>query len=126
MNELENNSNNDKEIITRMNDERQSDYSFYTWYKGEAENPYSFDTFHPLAAPFWELERRFHMEFMSKSSSSMKLPETYESWKNDLFNKELHDNDYLSVLGDYGNELNITNWSQSFETGKLMHPSKNS
>ena len=30
------------------------DYSNYHWYKGEKENPYKSDTFHPLAATFWE------------------------------------------------------------------------
>lgn len=28
------------------------DYSNYHWYKGEKENPYTKDTFHPLAASF--------------------------------------------------------------------------
>ena len=33
------------------------DYSNYHWYKGEKENPYKSDTFHPLAASFWEYEK---------------------------------------------------------------------
>lgn len=35
------------------------DYSNYHWYKGEKENPYKSDTFHPLAASFGSMRRSF-------------------------------------------------------------------
>ena len=40
------------------------DYSNYHWYKGEKENPYKSDTFHPLAASFWEYEKEFHYSYL--------------------------------------------------------------
>lgn len=87
------------------------DYSNYQWYKGEKENPYTKDEFHPLAASFWEYERDFHLDFLEAGGKNETLLGAYKSWKDGLLN------DYLpgkspNPTGDK------TNWAKSFETGK--------
>ena len=56
------------------------DYSNYHWYKGEKENPYKSDTFHPLAASFWEYEKEFHYSYLdacdTKKRKALHLPLT--------------------------------------------------
>lgn len=87
------------------------DYSNYHWYKGEKENPYTKDTFHPLAASFWEYERNFHFGYLDKADTQKSLTESYNEWKKELIN------DYLpgKSPNPYGD---TTNWEKSFETGK--------
>lgn len=87
------------------------DYSNYHWYKGEKENPYTKDTFHPLAASFWEYERNFHFGYLDKADPKKSLTEAYNEWKKELIN------DYLpgKSPNPYGD---TTNWEKSFETGK--------
>ena len=49
------------------------DYTNYRWYKGEQMNPYTNDTFHPLAASFWEYERIFHLGYLGKADTNKSL-----------------------------------------------------
>lgn len=60
------------------------DYSNYHWFKGEKENPYTKDTFHPLAASFWEYERNFHFGYLDKADTQKSLTEAYNEWKRNL------------------------------------------
>lgn len=87
------------------------DYSNYTWYKGEINNPYSKDTKHPLAASFWEYEREFHFSYQDKADTNKSLADAYKEWKQGLIS------DYLPSKSPnpYGDN---TNWSMVFQTGK--------
>lgn len=86
------------------------DYSNYTWYKGEKENPYQKDQFHPLAASFWEYEKDFHISFL-EGDPSRDYKKTYEEWKKQLLEEHLP--------GKSPNpEGDKTNWLKTFETGK--------
>ena len=87
------------------------DYSHYHWYKGEKENPYTNDTFHPLAAKFWEYERDFHFSYLDKADTSVSLEDAYKEWKEGLIK------DYLpgKSPNPYGD---TTDWEKAFETGK--------
>lgn len=86
------------------------DYTNYRWYKGEKENPYTKDTFRPLAASFWEYERIFHLGYIGKADTKKSLAEAYNEWKEDFIN------DYLpgKSPNPYGDN---TNWKKVFETG---------
>lgn len=86
------------------------DYSNYHWYKGEKENPYTKDTFHPLAASFWEYERDFHFGYLDKADTNKSLAEAYNKWKEEFIN------DYLpgKSPNPYGDN---TDWEKVFETG---------
>lgn len=88
------------------------DYSNYQWYKGEKENPYLKDEFHPLAASFWEYEKNFYISFLD-GDVNRDPKEAYAEWKKQLLE------DYLpgkspNPTGDK------TNWIKSFETGKRI------
>lgn len=85
------------------------DYSNYLWYKGEKENPYKKDTFHPLAAAFWEYEKEFHFSYLEGRNKN--LTEAYKEWKKQLLE------DYLPGKSPNPNG-DRTNWVKSFETGK--------
>lgn len=87
------------------------DYSNYHWYKGENENPYTKDTFHPLAASFWQYEREFHFSYLDKADTSKSLEDAYKEWKESFIK------DYLpgKSPNPYGD---TTDWEKSFETGK--------
>ena len=87
------------------------DYSKYHWYKGEKENPYKNDTFHPLASSFWEYERDFHFSYLDKADTSINLEDAYKAWKEGFIK------DYLpgKSPNPYGD---TTNWEKVFETGK--------
>lgn len=87
------------------------DYSNYQWYKGEKENPYEGDTFHPLAASFWYYERDFHKAFLDACNTSTPLDKAYLVWKKNLLTEHLP--------GKSPNpEGDKTNWERSFQTGK--------
>ena len=88
----------------------QEDYTNYRWYKGEKENPYTKDTFHPLAASFWEYERIFHLGYIGKADANKSLTEAYNEWKEKFIN------DYLpgKSPNPYGDN---TDWEKVFETG---------
>ncbi len=62
------------------------DYTNYRWYKGEQMNPYTNDTFHPLAASFWEYERIFHLGYLGKADTNKSLTEAYNKWKEEFIN----------------------------------------
>lgn len=99
-----------------MDNDFMGDYSFYTWYKGEGTNPYTFDSFHPLAAPFWEQERQFHLAYLQEYGSNKGEKEAYEQWKAEFLNQGLnnsHEDTHLT---------SNTNWTQAFETGKMNLP----
>ena len=87
------------------------DYSHYHWYKGEKENPYTKEKFHPLAARFWEYERDFHFSYLDKADTSVSLEDAYNEWKEGLIK------DYLpgKSPNPYGD---TTDWKEAFETGK--------
>ncbi len=87
------------------------DFSNYTWYKGEKENPYIKDTFHPLAASFWEYEREFHYSYLDRADTSKSLAETYTNWKMSFITEYLPG----KSPNPYGD---TTNWEQIFNTGK--------
>ncbi len=87
------------------------DFSNYTWYKGEKENPYIKDTFHPLAASFWEYEREFHYSYLDRADTSKCLAESYSKWKNSFITEYLPG----KSPNPYGD---TTNWEQIFNTGK--------
>ena len=86
------------------------DYTNYRWYKGEQMNPYTNDTFHPLAASFWEYERIFHLGYLGKADTNTSLTEAYNKWKEEFIN------DYLpgKSPNPYGDN---TDWEKVFETG---------
>lgn len=86
------------------------DYTNYRWYKGEQMNPYTKDTFHPLAASFWEYERIFHLWYLGKADTNKSLTEAYNKWKEEFIN------DYLpgKSPNPYGDN---TDWEKVFETG---------
>ena len=86
------------------------DYTNYRWYKGEQMNPYTNDTFHPLAASFWEYERIFHLGYLGKANTNKSLTEAYNKWKEEFIN------DYLpgKSPNPYGDN---TDWEKVFETG---------
>lgn len=86
------------------------DYTNYRWYKGEQMNPYTNDTFHPLAASFWEYERIFHLRYLGKADTNKSLTEAYNKWKEEFIN------DYLpgKSPNPYGDN---TDWEKVFETG---------
>lgn len=87
------------------------DYSNYLWYKGEKENPYKKDTFHPLAAAFWEYEKDFHFAYLDACDNTKSLEESYKEWKKQLLEE------YLP--GKSPNpEGGRINWAKAFETGK--------
>lgn len=65
------------------------DYSNYHWYKGEKENPYKSDTFHPLAASFWEYEKEFHYSYLDACDTKKPLDEAYKEWKEQLLSEHL-------------------------------------
>lgn len=85
------------------------DYSNYRWYKGEDINPYLYDKDKPLAAKFWQYERDFHFDYLALNTKQP-LKEVYKSWKEGFIR------DYLpgKSPNPYGD---LTDWSQSFETG---------
>ena len=83
----------------------------YSNYKGEKENPYKSDTFHPLAASFWEYEKEFHYSYLDACDTKKPLDEAYKEWKEQLLSEHLP--------GKSPNpEGDTTNWEKSFETGK--------
>lgn len=86
------------------------DYTNYRWYKGEQMNPYTNDTFYPLAASFWEYERIFHLGYLGKADTNKSLTEAYNKWKEEFIN------DYLpgKSPNPYGDN---TDWEKVFETG---------
>lgn len=86
------------------------DYTNYRWYKGEQMNPYTNDTFHPLAASFWEYERIFYLGYLGKADTNKSLTEAYNKWKEEFIN------DYLpgKSPNPYGDN---TDWEKVFETG---------
>lgn len=87
------------------------DYSNYTWYKGENENPYLNDKERHLAASFWEYEMEFHSAFLDGSEVGESLPDSYSSWKKQLLEEHLP--------GKSPNpEGDKTNWEKSFEAGR--------
>lgn len=86
------------------------DYSNYHWYKGENENPYKNDTFHPLAASFWKYERDFHFRYLDKADTQKSLTEAYNEWKNEFINEYLPG----KSPNPYGDE---TDWRKVFEQG---------
>ena len=86
------------------------DYSNYTWYKGEKENPYTKDTFHPLAASFWEYEKEFHYSYLDKADTSKSLADAYKEWKHTLITDHLPG----KSPNPYGD---TTNWEKVFATG---------
>ena len=90
-------------------EEFRVDYSRYTWYKGEENNPYEKDTFHPLAARFWERERIFHSDFVQHLDAKS-LEDKYAVWRKEYIDKTLPESKVLE--GD-----NI-DWNKVFETGK--------
>ena len=90
-------------------EEFRVDYSRYTWYKGEDKNPYEKDTFHPLAARFWESERTFHSDYV-KHLEDQSLEDQYTAWKKSYIESELPE----SKPFEGGN----IDWMKVFETGK--------
>lgn len=86
------------------------DYSNYHWYKGEKENPYTNDQFHPLAASFWEYEKEFHFAFLDKSDPEESLSESYKHWKENLLKEHLPG----KSPNPYGDS---TDWGKVFDTG---------
>lgn len=92
------------------------DYSNYHWYKGEKENPYKSDTFHPLAASFWEYEKEFHYSYLDACDTKKPLDEAYKEWKEQLLSEHLP--------GKSPNpEGDTTNWEKSFNS--KLHDMKN-
>ncbi len=87
------------------------DLSYYTWYKGEKENPYTSDIERPLAATLWMYERDFHISYLEKNDHSTSLADAYKVWKEGFIN------DYLpgKSPNPYGDS---TNWNVVFQTGK--------
>lgn len=86
------------------------DYSNYKWYKGEKENPYLKDQFHPLAASFWEYEREFHMKYLDGMSTDKSLHDAYAEWKKELIEEHLPG----KSPNPYGDS---TDWGKVFDTG---------
>ena len=86
------------------------DYSNYTWFKGESENPYKNDTERPLAARFWEYEREFHENFLEAADTTRTLADTYKEWKAELINEHLPGKS-PNPFGD------TTDWAKVFING---------
>lgn len=91
--------------------DRTEDYSNYTWYKGEKENPYTKDTLRPLAASFWEYEKEFHYSYLDKAGTSKSLADAYKEWNHALITEHLPG----KSPNPYGD---TTNWERVFNTGK--------
>lgn len=87
------------------------DYSNYTWYKGEKENPYQGDQERPLAAQFWEYEREFHLNYLDSTDTSQSLADAYKLWKAELIHQHLPG----KSPNPYGDQ---TDWEKTFETGR--------
>lgn len=87
------------------------DFSNYTWYKGEPENPYKKDLARPLAAAFWNYEREFHFSFLDRMDPELDLAEEYKIWKEQLLN------DHLPGKSPNPNG-DTTDWEKAFKTGK--------
>lgn len=86
------------------------DYSLYTWYKGENENPFIGDCNRPLAAAFWDYEKEFHFSFLDKADTSVNLAEAYKQWKAELINEHLP-----GKSNPYDDK---TDWLKVFEDGR--------
>ena len=86
------------------------DYSLYTWYKGEKENPFLGDLKKPLAAAFWDYEKEFHFRFLSKADTSVSLAEAYQQWKDEFIHE------YLPGKSNPCDDR--TDWLKVFESGK--------
>lgn len=86
------------------------DYSICFWYKGEKENPYTNDQFHPLAASFWEYERDFYSSYRNAATGES-LVNDYKRWKEDFITNYLPG----KSPNPYGD---TTDWGKVFETGK--------
>ena len=87
----------------------REDYSCYTWYKGEAKNPYERDSFHPLAASLWNEEKAFHTNFL-KDNAELPLETAYLSWKKRFIEEQLPER---NPFGE-----GRIDWEHVYETGK--------